>query len=148
MFQDVSSFKFSLTIFDVPLLPCGDCCTMLHPSATKAAPAASMSQLHVDLSELRRSVRLVASNQQEALATERESKNMLTHVERWWKMLTTSQTRNMMEWQIARHNMAVICRYGLWMQGQWSNTGLTVLQCRHANGKTSCRSTFVRGWSH
>ena len=31
----------------------------------QAAPAASLSQLHVELSELRRSVRLVASNQQE-----------------------------------------------------------------------------------
>lgn len=31
----------------------------------QAAPAASLSQLHVELSELRRSVRMVASNQQE-----------------------------------------------------------------------------------
>lgn len=41
-------------------------------SIEKAAPAASMSQLHVDLSELRRSVRLVASNQQEACKREDE----------------------------------------------------------------------------
>jgi len=41
-------------------------------SMEKAAPAASLSQLHVELSELRRSVRLVASNQQEACKREDE----------------------------------------------------------------------------